>query len=459
MSHALKPVQLHAGPVEFNPTDVGNAQRFACDHHDVVRYAPGLGWLIWDGTRWAPDTTGEVERLARATVKATYAEAAKTADPDRRQALGRWAVKSEEISRIKAMLSLARSELALVVRDEALDRNLFALNTLSGIVELGTGKLRDHDPAAVMTKLAPAFYRPDAACPLWLTFLNRIMGSNLDLIDFLQRAAGYSLTGDTSERCFFLLYGTGANGKTTFLEVLRALVGDYGMQTPADTLMLKPTGGGIPNDLARLRGARFVTAVETGDGRRMAEPLVKMVTGGDTIAARFLHREFFEFKPAFKVWLATNHKPVIVGPDYAIWSRIRLVPFTVTIPAQEQDRHLREKLLEEGAGILAWAVEGCRQWREKGLGEPEAVKAANTAYREEMDPIRQFVDERCLVEAGLRERTGVLYAAFREWCEKNGRHVTNSMTFSLRLQERGLVAGRDRRSRFFEGIALNAEEP
>jgi putative DNA primase/helicase len=436
---------------------MGNAARFARDHQDMTRYATGLGWLTWTGTRWAPDSTGEVERLARDTVRAIDAQVARTTDDVRRRDLRRWAEKSEQRSRVEAMLSLARSELALVVHVEALDRDPFALNTVSGIVNLRDGQLRDHAPAAMMTKLAPAFYFPGATCPRWLRFLDRIMGGNLELIEFLQRAAGYSLTGDTSEQVFFMLYGSGSNGKSTFLEVLRSILGDYALAAAAETFMVKASAG-IPNDIARLRGARFVTAVETEDGRRLAETLVKQMTGGDTLTARFLHREYFEFRPTFKVWLATNHKPTIRGTDFAIWRRVRLIPFAVTVPEEDRDKRLAGKLLDESAGILAWLVEGCLRWQTRGLGEPEAVKAATDTYREEQDPIRQFIDECCLIDVGLRERTGALYAAFREWCEKNGRHVTNSMTFSLRLQERGLAAGRDRQGRFFEGIALRAEE-
>jgi putative DNA primase/helicase len=280
------------------------------------------------------------------------------------------------------------------------------------------------------------------------------MAGNLGMIEFLQRAVGYSLTGDTSEQCFFMPWGSGQNGKSTMLDVLRTMLGDYAAQTPAETLMLKVGGGGIPNDLARLRGARFVTAVETDDGRRMAEPLVKMLSGGDVITARFLHREFFEFKPTFKVWLATNHKPVIKGTDYAIWRRVRLIPFVVTVPEAERDKKLTEKLLTELTGIFAWAVEGCRQWQRIGLAEPEPVTAATAGYREEMDPINDWISERCVVAEQLR---GIgLYTDYVEWARANGRHPLDGPAFSQRLEERGHRRVRVGGHTQYEGIGMVA---
>jgi putative DNA primase/helicase len=226
------------------------------------------------------------------------------------------------------------------------------------------------------------------------------------------------------------------------------------MHTPAETLMSRAKGGGIPNDLARLRGARFVTAVETDVGRRMAESLVKQMTGGDTVTARFLHREFFEFRPEFKLWLATNHKPIIHGTDYAIWRRIRLIPFTVTIPEEEREKDLGERLLEESAGILSWAVQGCLSWQKTGLREPQAVTTATADYREEMDPLADFLAERCVSGEGLMARTGELYVAFQKWADENGRHSVSSMAFSLRLQEKGFTRLKDRKGSYFCGLGL-----
>ncbi|MFN3763256.1 MAG: phage/plasmid primase, P4 family, partial [Anaerolineae bacterium] len=322
-----------------------------------------------------------------------------------------------------------------------------------GTIDLRSGELRPHNPDDLITKIAPVDYIPDAQAPTWEAFLHRIMDGNERLIAFLQRAVGYSLTGDTSERVLFILYGTGANGKTTFLETLRALLGDYGIQAPADTLLVGRENA-VPNDIARLRGARFIAVSEISEGRRLAEVLVKSLTGRDTITARFLYSEFFEFRPEGKIWLATNHKPIIRGTDKAIWDRIRLIPFTVTIPEAEQDKHLVEKLKRELPGILAWAVRGCLEWQTSGLGVPEEVRSATEAYRAEMDVIGAFIADRCILSAGARVKAGDLYEAYRKWCEENKEEPLNKIAFGLRLAERGLVSERDMHARYWRGIGL-----
>jgi putative DNA primase/helicase len=438
----------------YTATDLGNAARFARDHQGHVRYVHGIGWHTWDAMRWATDRTGEVERLARDTVRAITNEITEHTDSKERTELLRWAAASEARARIEAMLKLAESELGLAAVPESFDRERMVFNTLSGVVDLLTGLRTPHDPSQQLTKVAHSFLNPEVPCPTWLSFLDRIMGGDLEKVEFLQRAIGYSLTGDTSEQCVFMAYGTGANGKSTLLEVLRSILGDYAMHTPAETLLSKGNGAGIPNDIARLRGARFVTAVETDDGRRMAEPLVKMLSGSDTITARFLHREFFEFKPTFKVWLATNHKPVIRGTDWAIWRRIRLVPFTVTIPEAERDKHLTEKLLREAPGILAWAVDGCREWQRIGLAEPESVKAATEGYRDEMDPLSDWIEERCVVAPQLQ---GIgLYTDYSTWAKGNGRTPLDGRAFSQQLERRGFTRERRGGQTYFDGIGIAA---
>jgi putative DNA primase/helicase len=296
-----------------NLTDVGNTARFARDHHGDVVFCGKLGWLCWDSAPWQVDETGEVERRARETVRAIYREAAEMPDEGERKRRVWWATDSESRSGIRAMLDLAQSEVGIARPANAFDRHPWLFNTLSGILDLTTGELAVHDPSALITKIAPTFYSPHAACPRFLAFLDRVMDGRGELVDFLRRAVGYSLTGDTREQVLFLLHGPGANGKSVFLEVIRSILGDYAANTPAETLMAKSGNSGIPNDVARLRSVRFVTAVETDDGRRLAEGLVKQMTGGDTLTARFLHREFFEFRPEFKVWLATNHLPTMRG--------------------------------------------------------------------------------------------------------------------------------------------------
>jgi putative DNA primase/helicase len=444
----------------FNCTDVGNAARFARENAGVVLHAEGQGWTVYDGRRFKLDDTGEIVRLARATVRSIFVEAANCDDQKRRNELSRWATASEGRRGIDNMLALAKSEMGIASHVSQFDRDPFVLNVLTGTLNLRTAELLVHDRGDKLTKLAPTSLRPGAtfsaeACPTWTAFLHQIL-PDPTLVDFLQRAIGYSLTGDTSEQVIFICYGAGANGKSTLLEVLRAVLGDYATMCSAETLMVKANAGGIPNDIARLRAARFLTATETDDGRRLAEGLVKQMTGGDTMTARFLHKEFFEFKATFKVWLATNHKPVIRGTDYAIWRRIRLIPFTVTIPESERDKGLKEKLLAEASGILAWAVEGCRIWQELGLGHAAAVTAATEAYREEMDPLGDFIADACVVAPGLQGHG--LYSAYEAWANRNGvKGLLSMRAFSQRLQERGFPGSRNSRGRYFQGVGLAAE--
>jgi putative DNA primase/helicase len=269
----------------------------------------------------------------------------------------------------------------------------------------------------------------------------------------LQRAIGYTLSGSTTEQVLFLLWGSGANGKTVTLETVRALLGEYGQQTPAETFLERRET--IPNDVARLRGARFVAAVETPEGRRLNETMVKRLVGGDTMAARFMRGEWFEFSPSFKAWIGTNHKPVIRGTDEAIWRRIRLLPFTVTIPEAERDGELAAKLLAELPGILRWALEGCLAWQADGLGAPPAVEAATADYRRSMDVLGDFFDDVCVLHPDAKAKAGDLYAAFVGWCDRNGeRERLTKQAFGRRLTERGFQSKRDGRARWWLGLGL-----
>jgi putative DNA primase/helicase len=359
------------------------------------------------------------------------------------------------------MIRLATSEPGIPVLLEQLDADPWLFNVVNGTIDLRTGILRPARREDLITKLAPVIYDPDARCPTWERFLQQIMAGNTALITFLQRAIGYGLTGVTSEQVLLLLYGTGANGKSTFLEVLRALFGDYARQAEFATFLAR-TSDAVRNDLARLAGARFVTAVEAASGRRLDEALIKQLTGGDPITARFLYQEFFEFTPQFKLFLATNHKPVIRGTEHAIWRRIRLIPFEVTIPQAQQDRTLPDKLRAELPGILAWAVQGCLAWQRDGLPMPTEVHQATETYREEMDTFGLFLADYCIVDPTdptRRATTGELFDAYLTWCRQNGEHFQLTKThFGMRLGERGLTPIRLGKERGWAGIAL-APEP
>ncbi|WP_338819594.1 hypothetical protein MTCOM_10940 [Moorella thermoacetica] len=439
-------------------TDLGNARRLIKQHGENLHYCHPWGkWLVWDGKRWKKDETGAVLRLAKDTARSIYAEAAEEPEEAIRKKIADHARKSESALRIKAMVTLAESEPGIPVLPRELDRNPWLLNVQNGTIDLRTGELWPHKREDLITKIVPVEYDSEAGCPTWLAFLDRIMAGNERLIAFLQRAAGYSLTASTQEQCFFLLHGTGANGKSVFLTTLLAVMGDYGIQAAPDLLLAK-SGESHPTEVADLFGARLVVATETEAGRRLAENLVKQLTGGDRLKARFMRQDFFEFEATHKIWLATNNKPIVKGTDYAIWRRIKLIPFTVTIPTKEQDKSLPAKLRQELPGILAWAVKGCLEWQKRGLDEPQEVIAATAAYRDEQDILGSFITDCCVVNPLAKVTAKNLYKAYVDWCEENGEYPQSQRNFGMRLTERGFTSQRGTAGRhFWQGIGLRSD--
>ncbi len=437
-------------------TDLGNAERLVDLHGQNLRYCHDWKqWLAWDGRRWKVDATAAVERCAKDTVRRIYTEAAAVtgeddAAQDLRKSLYRWATASESAGHIHAMIDLAASEPGIPVTPDDLDPDPWLLNCLNGVLDLRTGELHPHDRALLITKLCPVEYRADATAPTWDAFLSRIMGNNQALIGFLQRAIGYTLTGDVSERVLFLLHGVGANGKSTLLEAIRDTMGDYSQRTPTETLMLQRGNTGPRDDIARLKGARFVSASESDDGRRLAESLVKDLTGGDTITARFLYARLFEYRPEFKIWLATNHRPEIRGTDAAIWDRLRLIPFSVRIPEGERDRHLATKLRAELPGILAWVVRGCREWQAHGLQAPREVLAATDQYRADMDDLAGWLAECCTVGADVSAPATAAVESFNAY---TGQRMTPKR-FARALTERGFTSSRTKLGVRWHGFGL-----
>jgi putative DNA primase/helicase len=440
-------------------TDYGNAQRLVRWHGENLRHCYQFGaWLAWTGTHWTPDPAA-AERFAKDTVLRIYQEVGSLADARDRGVLHRHAVVSEQAPRIAAMLSLARSEPGIPVKPDDLDRDLWLLNCANGTLDLRTGTLQPHRRDDRITRCLRVNFDQGAECPRWQAFLHRILDGNADLIGFVQRAVGYTLTGSTAERCLFILHGGGQNGKTVFLEGLRLLLGDYVARTPTQTLLAK-RGDSIPNDLARLRGVRLVTASETGDGNRLDEALVKDITGGDRVVARFMRGEWFEFTPHFKIFLSTNHKPRITGTDDAIWDRLRLVPFLIRIPEEER-RPMEQMLAEfdaELAGILNWAVQGCLDWQRHGLGEPPEVRIATLDYRGEMDTLGEFLADCCLLRPDARVSSHDLYEEYKRWATDAGERVWSHKRFAQGLEQRGSQQGfrkqHTREGRVWHGIGL-----
>jgi putative DNA primase/helicase len=447
--------QAPTAPV-INQTDLGNARRLVAQHGDKIRYVPAWGvFLVWNGSFWERDETGAVARLARDTVRAMYDEASRLDDVEARRSLAKWALASESRSRLENMVALAKDEPGISIKHSQLDANPWLLTCRNATVDLRTGTARPHSRDDLITKRIEVDYNPDAPCPKFERFLHRIMGGDMQLVTFLQRAAGYTLTGDTSEHCLFYLYGTGKNGKSTWSEILMQLMGAYALKTPTEMLMAKQYGGGIPNDVARLPGMRMALAAEVEEGKRLAEALVKDLTGGDTMTARFLREEFFDFKPTHKLWMYGNHKPVIRGTDDGIWRRFHLIPFNEWITPEEEDPHLKDKLVAELPGILAWAVRGCVAWRRGGLGVPQAVRDATTGYRNDMDVLGGFLSECTVRNARSKTLVAAMYAEYDKWCEANGEHAIKKRDFDTKLKERGLLIEKGGKNKaYWQGIAL-----
>ncbi len=415
--------------------DIRNGRRLVSLHGNDLRHCDELGWLAWDGRRWARARKEATERAK--SVSSALRREARDCNEATQKELNRLAKRAASAKGVHDLLAMAESEPAVNVKAEQFDTDLWLLNVRNGTLDLRTGDLRSHRQVDLITKFADVQFDASATCPQWEAFLETVL-PNPEVRAFVQRAVGYSLTGSVREQVMLLLYGTGANGKSTFLETVRSVVGDYGQQTPAETLLQRHAGA-IPNDVARLRGARFVVSIETDQGRRMAEVMVKQLTGADTISARFMRQEWFEFRPICKIWLATNRKPVVRGTDEAIWRRIRLVPFTVSIPEPERDKDLLLKLREELPGILNWALEGCRFWQRDSLGMPDGVRVATAMYRAEMDVLGSFIDECCLIDDACWTYTGPLNDAYKSWCDQNGEKPLSTRAFAQRLQERGFV--------------------
>jgi putative DNA primase/helicase len=431
-------------------TDAGNAMRFAEAHKGRLLYCySAKAWLAWMGTHWTEDPAIPI-KLAKETARALYEAAASAPTVEQRTALAKWAIASESERRLSAMVHLAECELE--VKAEALDTDPWLLNVQNGTIDLRTGRLLPHAREPFITKVLPIAYHPDAACPRWMAFLTRIFGGQLELVGFVQRAFGYSLTGDTREDCFFLLWGAGRNGKSTLVETILGLLGPYAQPLDVDTLLTKKPDMVALNDLYTVKGARFVATVEPDMGRHLAESRVKRLTGRDTIKAKKLYADLLAYRPSFKLFLATNHKPIIRGTDHAIWSRIRLLPFTVTIAEAEQDKTLPDALRAEWPGVLRWAVEGCLAWQREGLGLPEQVRKATHTYRAEMDELGKFLQDKCVVENGATVPAGELYQAYEGWCHQSGEKALTKTALGLRLTERGFAPDRTNSTRFWVGL-------
>ena len=418
-------------------TETGNAEAFGLLFGDCFRYNwTAKEWLYWDGKRWAPDTTGEAERAMLLAVRERGSAAFQIEEEVEQKKRIKWALSSENRRRLQASLEIAQSLCPFPIEAKDLDRDPWLLNVQNGTLDLRTGELRPHRQEDFITRILDYPYNPDAECPRWDEFLGEIFDWDGDLAYFVRKAVGYSLTGDVSEDVFFLLYGKGCNGKTTFLDTLRTILGPYALQAEFSTFLTERTREAPSPGIARLAGARFVVAIEVPEGKRLAEAVLKSLTGGDTLVARFLYQKtYFEFRPQHKLWLAANHRPVIRDFSPAMWRRIRLVPFEVSFLGREDPR-LQEKLLSEAEGILAWAVRGCLEWQGESLEPPKAVQAATEEYYLEQDQLGRFLRACCEEDPSATCPASDLYEAYEEWCERSAEEPMSKNAFGRQMGER-----------------------
>jgi P4 family phage/plasmid primase-like protien len=435
-----------AAPPPDEYSDDALALKFTARHAASLRFvAPWGRWLQWDGARWKFEDTLAAFDMARAVARD---EAQVCNKPSERTRIA-------SAKTVAAIERLARADRAHARTVDIWDTDPWLLNSLAAIVALQTGDHLSHDPQFHITKVTAV--APGGDCPLWRRFLERITDGDLDLQAYLQRVAGYCLTAITREHALFFCYGTGSNGKSVFLNTLTGILGDYAAVAPMEAFMASRNER-HPTDLAGLRGARLVTAQEIEDGQCWAESKIKALTGGDPISARFMKQDFFTFTPQFKLVIAGNHKPALRTVDEAIRRRLHLIPFQVTIPEDERDQQLAEKLKAEWPGILQWAIDGCLEWQQIGLVPPPCVTAATEDYLEAEDSVSQWLAECCCVDKTYSECGSDLFANWKAWAEKSGEPVGSHKRFAQALADRGFAHGKDSRTRraVFYGIALPA---
>lgn len=456
----------HVATIGMKLTDLGNAERLVARNRDRIRYcSPRRRWLVYDGKRWAWDETEQIIRFAKLTARAIYAEAEHASDPKGAEVIARHATKSEDGARLKAMVVLAQSEAGIPVLPSELDSDPWLLNVENGTLDLRTEELRPHRRTDLITKLAPVVYDPGARNETWERFLNETTGGDAELAAYLQRIAGYSLTGLASEKKFFFVYGPRDTAKSTFIDALMATWGGYAESADFSTWLEQTVSGGNRGDLVRLAGARLVTSVEVKKGKRWDEALIKRVVGGDTIVASAKYEGEVAFKATFKLVLAGNDAPAIRDDDEGMLTRAKRVPFPHQVKVK--DPSIKATLSDPakaGAAILAWAVRGCIDWQRNGLGTSSLVEASTAAYREEMDRVAGFFAECCAFEDDdlVRVSRKALRGAYETWCSENDvRQPLGPKDFTARLRGRGAVDGKVMGTRVWRRVRLLGpnEEP
>ncbi len=441
----------------YSPSNVGNGQLFSDTYRNELMYvSEWKRWLRWDGKRWEAVTAEVIRRHAHRLVMEVMPTIAKgiTSDDDRAKYFKHIAL-SHQTFQLDAMLKEATAYIN--VKASILDANAMLFNLQNGTLDCQTGEVRPHRRDDFITKVSPCSFDPTATALTWGKFLKRILTDD-EIISYLQTAVGYSLTGSVREECLFVLWGSGANGKSTFIETMLYCLGDYGQAMSPSVLLADNRQGGNSDDVARLQGVRCATTVETRKGGSFNEEKVKALTGGDRIPACRKYEHPFEFDPTHKIWLATNYKPNVAAADDGIWRRMRLVPFTAAISDAEKDMTLKGKggkLAAEADGIMAWMIQGLKRWISNGLPIPNAVKSATADYREESDIFGQFLSSECVMEVDATAKSSDLFNAYKRWADDNGMsHPMTAMSMAKCLKERGYQQGHTRKGNLWKGIGI-----
>ena len=445
----------------YDMTDTGNAHRLYDRFGNIIRYSYNRKkWYFWAGKVWTLDESGEVKKLADEICEDLKREAYLEQDDDIQEQKFKFAKKTASHNNKEAMIKECQHLNDVPASPDDFDAYTDYLNCQNGIINLRNGELIPHDSNFMMSKIAYSEYDTKHKEPtMWLKFLDDVTNGDKELQEYIQRCVGYSISGSTAEQCVYFLYGMGNNGKSTFLDTLADLFGSYSANTQPETLMIhsKIGGTGANSDIARLKSARFVTSEEPTEGVRLNEGLIKQLTGGSKITCRFLYGDEFEYTPEFKIWIATNHKPVIRGTDFGIWRRIKLIPFEVNIPKEKVDKNLKYKLRKEFPQILAWAVEGCIKWQKYGIDEPACVIEATQDYKKEMDLIAGFVEQCLIIDYDCREKimASDLFSLYSKWAKVNNEYEMSSKKFFMEAKKRLPESGRSGKGVFYSSIKLS----
>lgn len=450
------------GLIDFNFSDVGNAERLMAIYGKNIRYSPiRTKWFIWSGKHWEIDNAGKIELLTKNVIRKLQAQGNEILDDTEKneklkESIRKFVLRSEADGRVKAMINQAKTQRGSVIFQT--DLNLYKINLKNGTLNLKTGLIENHDRKDFITKVINIGYEPKAKCPNWIEFINKIFLNNQELIDYIQKSIGYSMTGDANLQCFYILHGNGSNGKGTFIKTIMTLLGDYAGTLNGKSLMEKMGDEGARGDLAALEGTRFVCINELEENKSFDESLMKSMSSGasEPIRVRRMYEEEFNLYPQFKMWLTTNKLPKIKGTDDGIWRRVRKIPFEYKFSGVDKDVYFFEKnLMPEMSGILNWAIEGCLKWQQEGMELPEIVKIAVEEYKSDMDKLGGFISECCLVGERFRIGASQLYQTYETWCRDNGENSMTSTMFGKSIKNKKIEKKRAGIGFFYYGIGLN----